>query len=47
MQRDVAGGGPSEIDGLVHQVVALGARYHVPVPFYTEVSEWARREHIR
>lgn len=47
MQRDVAGGGTSEIDGLVHRVIVLGERYHVPMPFYTKVSAWAKREHIR
>ena len=39
MQRDVMAGKPSEIDGLVFQVVRMGHKYNVPVPCYEMVSE--------
>ena len=37
MQRDVMAGKPSEIDGLVYEVVRMGKLYGVPVPSYTKV----------
>lgn len=43
MQRDVAAGHPSEVDGLVYQVVELADRYGVPVPKYKMVAEELRR----
>lgn len=46
MQRDVARGGPSEIDGLVHRVVRLGEACHVDLPAYRTVSQWAREHRI-
>lgn len=42
MQRDVMEGKDSEIDGLVYEVVRMGARYHVPVPMYAKVAEKLR-----
>ena len=36
MQRDVLAGKNSEIDGLVYEVVRMGAEYGVPVPVYTK-----------
>ena len=39
MQRDVMAGKNSEIDGLVYEVVRMGAEYGVPVPVYTKVAE--------
>ena len=47
MVKDVRKGGPSEIDGLVFEVVRLGHRYGVPVPAYEMVSrhfgyEWEK-----
>ena len=39
MVKDVKKGGKSEIDGLVFEVVRLGHRYGVPVPYYEKVSE--------
>lgn len=42
MQRDVLAGKNSEIDGLVYEVVRMGAEYGVPVPVYTKVAEKLR-----
>ncbi|MDD7740732.1 MAG: 2-dehydropantoate 2-reductase [Fusicatenibacter sp.] len=39
MQRDVMEGKPSEVDGLVSEVVRLGHQYQVPVPTYEKVEE--------
>lgn len=39
MQRDVAGGGKSEMDGLIFEVVRLGEKYGVPVPQYRKVAQ--------
>lgn len=47
MQRDVAAGRPSEFSGLVDRVVALGEKYHVPVPLYTKISAWGHARHIK
>lgn len=47
MQRDVARGGPSEFDGLVHRVPRLGKEYHVPTPLYDKISEWGIKNNIR
>ena len=47
MQRDVAHGGPSEFDGLVHRVPRLGKEYHVPTPLYDKISDWGIKNNIR
>ena len=47
MQRDVAEGKTSEIDGLVHQVVKLGERYGLAMPGYRKISTWAKVRGIR
>ena len=47
MQRDVAAEKPSEIEGLVHQVVQLGDRYGLEMPAYRKISRWAREKGIR
>lgn len=47
MQRDVMSGGKSEVDGLVHEMVRLGARYGVPVPNYEKISRWAKEKGIK
>ena len=47
MQRDVAAGGKSEVDGLVHEMVRLGETYHVDVPNYRRISEWAKMKGIQ
>ncbi len=47
MQRDVYSGGKSEVDGLVHEMVRLGAEYGVDVPNYRKISEWVKAEGIQ
>ena len=47
MQRDVEKGGLSEFDGLVNRIVALGERYHVPVPLYKKISDWGKSKGIK
>ena len=47
MQRDVAHGGPSEFDGLVHRVSRLGKEYHVPTLLYDKMSAWGKEKGIR
>lgn len=47
MQRDVIGGGKSEVDGLVHEMVRLGDRYGVDVPSYRLISEWVKAKGIQ
>lgn len=39
MQRDVAAGGRSEMDGLIFEVVRLGEKYNVEVPHYRKAAE--------
>ena len=41
MQRDVLRGGASEIDGLVHHVLRLANAYHISLPTYNKISQWA------
>lgn len=43
MQRDIADGHQSEIDGLIYEVVRLGGEYHVAVPTYAKVAEEMKR----
>ncbi|MBR3243315.1 MAG: 2-dehydropantoate 2-reductase [Parasporobacterium sp.] len=38
MQRDVLSGGPSEIQGLVHDIPKIGAQYQLEMPLYRKVS---------
>ena len=47
MQRDVARGGESEIDGLVHRVVRLARKYGAEVPMYGKISVWAKENEIK
>ena len=42
MQRDIAAGKQSEVDGLIYQVVRLGEEYQVEVPVYKEIGEKLR-----
>ncbi|MCD8018258.1 MAG: 2-dehydropantoate 2-reductase [Clostridiales bacterium] len=42
MQLDIRKGRPSEIDGLVFEMLRLGEKYHVPVPNYEKVVEKIR-----
>ncbi|MBQ9827563.1 MAG: 2-dehydropantoate 2-reductase [Lachnospiraceae bacterium] len=39
MQRDIMAGRPSEVDGLVFEVVRLGEKLGIPVPEYTKIAE--------
>ncbi len=39
MQRDVYSGGPSEAEGLIHQVALWGKQYGVPMPMYNKAAE--------
>ena len=47
MQRDVAAGRHSEIEGLIHNVVELAERYGVDCPNYRKISRWAKEEKIQ
>ena len=38
MKRDLDAGKPSEVDGLIFEVVRLGRKYHVPTPMYDRVA---------
>lgn len=38
MQRDVAAGKTSEIDGLIYEVVRMGERYGVSMPLYEKIA---------
>lgn len=42
LQRDIARGGSSEIDGLIYEVPRLAARYGVSVPVYEKITEELR-----
>ena len=42
MQRDIDAGKPSEIDGLVYEVVRLGREYGVSLPEYEKIAEACR-----
>ena len=44
MQRDLKAGGPSELDGLVYEVVRMGERYGAELPEYRRIAaELAQR----
>ena len=43
MQRDVKAGGPSEIDGLVYNVVKMAKKFNVYMPAYEMVAEGLRK----
>lgn len=42
MQKDVAAGRRSEIDGLIYEVVRKGERYGLELPYYTKIAEELR-----
>lgn len=44
MQRDIYAGKPSEIDGLIYEVVRLGRQYGVPTPAYEMIEKKARED---
>lgn len=39
MQRDIEVGKPSEIEGLIYEVVRMGKEYHVSMPMYNKIAE--------
>ena len=45
LQRDVAAGRPSEIDGLVYEVVRMGEKYGVPMPAYSTAAELLKKRY--
>ncbi len=47
MQRDIYAGKPSEIDGLVYEVVRLGKKYSVLMPTYEMIADKAREDGLR
>ncbi len=38
LQRDIAAGRESEIDGLIYEVVRLGRKYHISMPMYEKIA---------
>lgn len=38
LKRDLDAGKPSEVDGLIFEVVRLGRKHHVPTPMYDKVA---------
>ena len=38
LKRDLDAGKPSEVDGLIFEVVRLGRKYRVPTPMYDRVA---------
>jgi 2-dehydropantoate 2-reductase len=38
LQRDVARGGASEIDGLIYEVIRLAGKYGVKLPLYEKIA---------
>lgn len=46
MQKDVAAGRQSEVDGLIYEVVRMGERYGVKTPLYTMIAEELMRRGI-
>lgn len=44
LQRDVAAGKASEIDGLIYEVVRMGKKYGVSTPLYTKISDELRKK---
>lgn len=47
MQRDVAAGRQSEVDGLIYEVVRMGEKYGVDVPLYRMVADELRSRGLR
>lgn len=47
MQRDVAAGRKSEIDGLVFNVIRMAKKYNVPMPAYEMVAEELEKKYIQ
>lgn len=47
MQRDIATGHASEIDGLIYEVVRLGEQYGVDVPTYKKVADEMKKRGLK
>lgn len=47
MQRDIYAGKPSEIDGLIYEVVRMGKKYNVSTPTYEMVEKKAREDGLQ
>ena len=47
MQRDIARGHVSEINGLIYEVVTMGREYGVPLPVYEKIAAWCRRKGLK
>ena len=47
MQRDIYAGKPSEIDGLIYEVVRMGEKYGVPTPIYEMIADKARADGLQ
>ena len=47
MQKDVAAGRQSEVDGLIYEVVRMGERYGVKTPLYSMIAEELKRRGLR
>ena len=47
MQKDVAAGKQSEIDGLIYEVVRLGERYGADLPLYRKIAEELRSRGLK
>ena len=45
LQRDIAAGKASEIDGLIYDVVRMGERYGVSMPLYEKISAELKRRY--
>lgn len=47
MQRDLKSGGPSELDGLVYEVVRMGEKYGAELPEYRKIAAELKRRGLR
>ena len=47
MQRDIAAGKQSEIDGLIYEVVRLADKYRLSLPAYRKISEKFRLDGLK
>ena len=47
MQKDLKAGGPSELDGLVYEVLRIGQRYGAPLPEYQKIAAELKRCGLR
>lgn len=47
MQKDLKAGGPSELDGLVYEVLRMGQQYGVELPEYQKIAAELQRRGLR